>query len=170
MPSPIICKIKCALFPKQHVCCRTYLDIAPEVLDTADHPDAELVDNPDVELDRLLMLLILRLLEVRLTNHASANQPCETFFNKFTLKSCIRSKTTQTQLQLFSISSFSCATFNLATLALVQSVLFVEESFPYRPTLINKRIYRITFSWGEGGEFLLFTLPLSLQLHFLNSI
>ena len=39
-----------------------------------DHPDAELVDNPDAELERLLMLLILRLLDGRFTNHVSVNK------------------------------------------------------------------------------------------------
>ena len=42
----------------------------PDRPDTADQPDAELADMPDVELETLLML---RLLDVRLTSHASAN-------------------------------------------------------------------------------------------------
>ena len=121
MPSPVICKIKCALFPKQPVWYCTYLDIAPEVLDTADQPDAELVDNPDVELDRLLMLLILRLLEVRLTNHASANQPCETCFSKFTLKSCyvLRLHKHNSRLICVPISNSSTLTYYSVTLTLV---------------------------------------------------
>ena len=56
----------------------SHLDMAPEALDMADHPEAELVDNPEAELERLLMLLMLRLLDVRLTSHASANHANKT--------------------------------------------------------------------------------------------
>ena len=45
-----------------------YLDMPPEAFDNADHPDAELVDQPEAELDILLMLLTLRLLGVPLPN------------------------------------------------------------------------------------------------------
>mgnify|MGYP001557217152 CR=1 FL=1 len=46
------------------------LDI-PDVLEMADQPDAELVDHPEVELDRLAILLTLLLLEGRDPIHES---------------------------------------------------------------------------------------------------
>ncbi len=53
-----------------HITKMSHLDM-PETLESADHPEAELADQPDAELDKLLILLILLLLEVRLINHCS---------------------------------------------------------------------------------------------------
>ncbi len=62
-----------------------HLDI-PDTLESADHPEAELADHPEAELDKLLILLILLLLEVRLISHCSKIESSRVCAHKLQIK------------------------------------------------------------------------------------